>query len=182
MRGCSLSSSGSWPGPHPRLEQHMRVQHQSSCSLCPSPRGQGIAVSTRELLRQLTPHGSGVWLHTSLRRMISSQPSYKAYRTRTTAYGCPDPWKHPSPALRCSAAEKQLTAALLLKLHVNKVQSTHGFPTHQTTTTLTLGGCVDPSHLRVCFSVLQQPNQVFPQESRGRKSCSRGFSGRWCQG
>lgn len=51
----------------------------------------------------------------------------------------------------------------------------HPWISYPPTTTLTLGGCVDPSHLRVCFSVLQQPNQVFPQESRGRSPAPEGF-------
>lgn len=93
-------------------------------------------------------------------------------------YGCPDPWKNPSPTPRCSAAEEeQLAVALLPKLHLNKVQSTHRPPTHQTTTTLSPGGCIEPLHLRVCFSILQQPNQLFPQEPRGRSPPPEGFQG-----
>lgn len=88
------------------------------------------------------------------------------------AHGCPDPWKHPSPALRCSEAEEQLPAALLLKLHKNRIQSSHG-----SCTPLTLGGCTDPSHPRVGFSALQQPNQVSPQEPSGKSPAPEGFQG-----
>lgn len=46
--GCSLSSSGSRPGPQTRTEQHTWVQHRLPCSPRPSPQAQGTGLGAAE--------------------------------------------------------------------------------------------------------------------------------------